>query len=311
MNRRITLRPGGAIAALLAGALLLAVPVTGLATFPGSLNGRIAYGMRIDGNVDIYSALPSGVAVQRLTDGPAFDACAAFSADGKQIAWCSQQSGAFEIWTMKANGTNRHQVTSLGGRMLFPDFSPTGARIAFGGSLAGASQADVFTIASDGSGLVQLTDDGADDLYPAYSPDGSKIAFISYRTGVGQVWLMDADGTDERQLTFDAVTKDQVPDWHPDGSRLVYAGGVGESPFDLYAIDADGTDVVQLTSTPDNDDFAPTWSPDGALIAFVSARSDGRFVYVIDKDGASEHLLAPGAGPQFAPAWQPRGDRLP
>ena len=57
--------------------------------------------------------------------------------------------------------------------------------------------------------------------------------------------------------------------------------------------------------------FAPTWSPDGALIAFVSARSDGRFVYVIDKDGASEHLLAPGAGPQFAPAWQPRGDHLP
>ena len=67
--------------------------------------------------------------------------------------------------------------------------------------------------------------------------------------------------------------------------------------------------MQQITSTPDNVDFAPTWSPDGTQIAFVSARSDGRFVYVIDAGGTGEKVVNGAAGPQFAPAWQPLGDR--
>jgi TolB protein len=244
-----------------------------------------------------------------LTTTPAFDACPAYSADGKQIAYCSNASGPFEIWAMKANGTDQHQVTHLGGRMLFPDFDPTGTRIAFGGGVTDESPADVYSVGSNGTGLVQLTSDAADDLYPAYSPDGSQIAFISYRTGTGQVWLMNVDGSNQHQLTFDAVEKDQVPDWSPDGSRLVYAGGVDFGPFDLYTIDADGGGLSQVTNTPDDDDFAPTWSPDGTEIAFVSTRSDGRFMYIIGADGGGERVVNGNAGPQFAPAWQPLGDR--
>ncbi len=67
--------------------------------------------------------------------------------------------------------------------------------------------------------------------------------------------------------------------------------------------------MQQITNTPEDDDFAPTWSPDGSSIAFVSARSDGRFVYIIQADGNGEAIVNGGAGPQFAPAWQPLGDR--
>jgi TolB protein len=292
---------------VLGSALLSASPAQG--AYPGSQNGRLAYGIRVAGNVDIYTSLPNGDTLRRLTTSTGFDACPAYSADGKLIAYCSNASGAFEIWVMKANGTDLHQVTHMSGRMLFPDFDPTGKRIAFGGGLTDESPADIFSIGTDGTGLAQLTSDGADDLYPAYSPDGSQIAFISYRTGTGQVWLMNADGSNERQLTFDAVEKDQVPDWSPDGSHLAYAGGVDFGPFDLYVIDAEGGGLQQITSTAENDDFAPTWSPDGTEIAFVSARSDGRFVYIVGADGTGERLVNGGAGPQFAPAWQPLGDR--
>ena len=120
---------------------------------------------------------------------------------------------------------------------------------------------------------------------------------------------MNVDGSNEHQLTFDAVEKDQVPDWSPDGERLVYAGGIDFGNFDLFLIDADGSGLEQITFTPDNDDFAPTWSPDGSAIAFVSTRSDGRFVWIVDADGTDERIVNGDAGPQFAPAWQALGDR--
>ena len=307
LNRLHSIRTLLAASLILGLALLSAGPAQ--AGYPGSQNGRIAYGIRVADNIDVYSSLPNGDAVRRLTTSAGFDACPAYSADGKQIAWCSNASGFFEIWAMKANGTDKRQVTNVDGRMLFPDFDPSGERIAFGGGITDGAQSDVFSIGSDGNGLVQLTSDAADDLYPAYSPDGTQIAFISYRTGVGQVWLMNADGSNEHQLTFDAVEKDQLPDWSPDGSRLVYAGGIDFGNFDLYLIDADGSGLEQITATPDNDDFAPTWSPDGSAIAFVSTRSEGRFVRIVDTDGSDERIVNGDAGPQFAPAWQPLGDR--
>ncbi len=79
--------------------------------------------------------------------------------------------------------------------------------------------------------------------------------------------------------------------------------------FDRYIVDAHGGGLQQIASTPNDDDFAPTWSPDGTTIAFVSARSDGRFVYIVAADRTGEQLVNGAAGPQFAPAWQPLGDR--
>ena len=77
---------------------------------------------------------PNGRALHRLTDAPGRDICPAYSADGKQIAFCSDRTGAFEIWVMDANGKQERQVTELGSFAVFPDFSPDGASIAFTGT---------------------------------------------------------------------------------------------------------------------------------------------------------------------------------
>ena len=169
----------------------VAVAQPARATYPGSTDGRLAIGAEVDGNVDIYTVLPNGAAVHRLTTDPLFDACPAWSADGKRLAWCHgirARGGNIEIWTMNLDGTDKTQVTSLGGRMTFPDFSPNGSRIAFGGRLPGATNDDIFSIGSDGTGLVQLTSDPANDSLPAYSPTArrspsSAAAAASTRSG--------------------------------------------------------------------------------------------------------------------------------
>ncbi len=214
MRRRGTLV--GVVFALISIAGLLAWSDEARATYPGTNDGRIAFGMSVNGNADVYSSLPNGNDLRRLTDDPSFDVCAAYSPDGKEIAFCSNRSGTFEIWAMKQNGTQEHQVTHTGGRMIFPDYSPDGTKIAFSGHLPGGTNEDIFVANADGSGPVQqLTTDPGFDAYPAFSPDGSKIAFISDRSGVEQVWVMDANGANPTQLTTDLNTHDQLPDWSP------------------------------------------------------------------------------------------------
>jgi dipeptidyl aminopeptidase/acylaminoacyl peptidase len=103
------------------------------------------------------------------------------------------------------------------------------------GRLPGDTNDDIFLVNTDGTGLVRLTTDPGNDLFPAWSPEGSKLVFLSTRTGVSQVWVMDADGGNPQQLTTDPAPKDQVPDWSPDGTRIAYQS-FGTGGGDIYVM---------------------------------------------------------------------------
>jgi Tol biopolymer transport system component len=298
-----------AVAAVGALAGLVAFTGSARATYPGATNGRLAFGMRVDGNTDVYTALPNGQDLRRLTTDPGFDACAAYSADGQRIAYCSGQGGGpVQVWTMKQNGTHKQQVTHMSGPAIFPDFSPDGSEIAFSAKPAGAAARNVYAVSSNGGTPQQLTSVG-NNTYPAYSPDGSKIVFTSDRSGSWQVWVMDADGGNQTQLTFDALPKDQVPDWSPDGSKIAYladtsgavdAGGNG----DIWVMDANGGNPHAITS---GGVFLGTaWSPDGTRIATLDRRLTPTVYTVNASDGSDPQAVHAGPGPQFVPGWQPR-----
>jgi len=208
-RKRLFVLSVGLAATLIATSL---APV--LASYPGAANGRIAYGVRAaDGSSNVFSALPDGTGVRQLTTGTGNHLCAAYSADGKQIAYCSDASGSWEIWSMKQNGTKHRQVTHLNGFSTFPDFSPNGAKIAFTSFLDAEGSDEIYVVnASNGLGLTQLTDcPGVGTFcindFPAWSPNGRQIAFIHAERFDAdgnaldeQVWVMDANGGNEHVI---------------------------------------------------------------------------------------------------------------
>ena len=290
-------------AALFIGAAVGGFGSADATTTADASSGRLTYAMWIGENPEIFVAAADGAEEVQLTADPNRDLCPAFAPDGTAIVFCSDRSGAFEIWMMNSDGTDQRQITRTGGRMLFPKVSPDGTAIAFSGALtadAPDEESDIWLVDVDGTGLTQLTSAPGSDAYVTWSPDGEHIAWVSYRSGTSEIWVMNADGTNPRALTADGTPKDQLPDWSPDGSLIAYAAG-----GDIVVMNSDGTDPHTITTDP-ADDFGPAWSPDSTQIAFVSTRDDPQQHYVIDVDGTDEHKL-PTDGRVAVPDWSGAG----
>src|SRR5439155_2091643 len=136
---------------------------------------------------------------------------------------------------------------------------------------------------SPGGATRRLTESRWWDDLPALSPDGSRLAFLSNQTGSTQVWVSDADGANQRQLTFGPGHLLLSPQWSPDGRQIVFSSTVGGNR-DIYVVGADGGDVKRLTSEP-AEEGNPSWSRDGRSIYFRS-----------DRDGLAQIWKAPSAG---------------
>jgi Tol biopolymer transport system component len=167
-------------------------------------------------NNDIYKIGTDGNGLTRLVNIPSYEYHSGgdptWSPDGTRIAFFSGVEDAYSIETVRPDGTSRKSVTTG----YDPTWSPDGSRMAFHRSPDG-SESRIYTAEADGTDENLLpTEEGAYDSEPAYSPGGGKIVFSSDRDGDRDLYVMDADGTDVRQLT-NSPGDDRSPDWQPVG----------------------------------------------------------------------------------------------
>lgn len=219
----------------------------------------------------------NGAIRQRIATFP-FEAGICFtvwSPGGKRISYTSHRVGNYEIYVMNADGSRQKRITHTGGTSYGAAWSPDGKRMAYTSMESGAEE--VYVMNANGSEQKRLTATSyyehnaisgrelprAFNRNPAWSADGKQIALASERSSTLQIYTMNADGTEPRQLTDFEGDKDE-PSWSPDGNRIVFRGIAG-----LWMIDTSGKNLQLLTSGGLLDS-SPSWSPDGRYIVYTS-----------------------------------------
>jgi Tol biopolymer transport system component len=117
----------------------------------------------------------------------------------------------------------------------------------------------------------------AGDSHPSWSPDGTRIVFQSRIGTNSEIYMMDADGSNQIRLTNDPAD-DEMPSWSPDGKRIIFSSN-RDGNREIYVMNADGSNQIRLTNNPAND-WEPSWSPDGKRIAFESSRGGNRELFL-------------------------------
>ena len=139
-----------------------------------------------------------------------------------------------------------------------------------------------------------------------WSPDGSRIAYVAKDSGNNQVWLMDADGSNKRQLTKGAAAH-AWPHWHPQGKALVvWSYDEATKTHAIKIINSQSGEERTLVSNPEHLD-RPAWSPDGAWLAYA-ALTDGNWdIWLIRADGEVKRQLTHDPQMETNPLWRPDG----
>ncbi|OFX01504.1 MAG: amidohydrolase [Alphaproteobacteria bacterium RIFCSPHIGHO2_12_FULL_63_12] len=221
--------------------------------------------------------------------------------------------------------TRKVQINVDEGTWMNVDVSPDGRTIAF--DLLG----DIYTMPIAGGAPTRIAEGLPFEMQPRFSPDGKKIAFTSDRGGGDNLWIMNRDGSDKRQVTKETFRLVTAPDWSADGHYLIgrkhFTTGRSLGTGEIWMYHLGGGDGVKLIKRP-NETYQkelgePVFAPDGASLYYAHNTTPGdTFIYAQDGNGeifAIERFdiatgettrIAGGAGGAVRPAPSPDGKYL-
>jgi TolB protein len=217
---------------------------------PPNPDFSLGYVWAIYPSYDIFTANSDGSNIRRLTNSNTYDAEATVSPDGKRIIFTSMRDGDLDLYVMNANGKNVRRLTTELGYDGGAFFSPDGRQI----------------------------------VYRAYHPKTEaeiarykqKLAENLIEPNNFEIWVMNADGTNKRQVTRLSAAS-FAPFFTPDGKRIIFSTNYFDNTprkrnFDLALINVDGTGLERVTFEETFDGF-PMFSPDGKKLVFASNRN--------------------------------------
>ncbi len=203
------------------------------------------------------------------------------------------------------------------------DVTPDGSQIVFD------ALGDIFVVDSEGGDAKPLTQDFAWNIHPSVSPDGKKVAFISDRDGLSNVWVMNIDGSDLKQITKEKKNLIHSPKWSPDGQYIVVSKGIMSSRSipagEVWMYHYSGGDGIQLKARENGKSEQkniadPVFSHDGKYVYFTHDITPGstfsynrdplKSIFAItrlDLQSGEEEQFISGTGGAVVPTPSPDG----
>ena len=215
----------------------------------------------IESDMGLYTARSSdGADLVRIMDlPPGTNDIFLMSPDGSKILVITSTSDNDRaLFLINADGTGHVDLTPPGtnaGNLEFydgmaADWSPDGSRLAFGAATRVGDPSGLYVLYPDGKGLHRIVSPDIGAVSAQWSPDGDHIAFTSKLRAEAQVWVVQQNGTNLRQLTNGADGSTSIiARWSPDGKKLLFQRRLSNK-VTLWTMNADGSGQKQLTTTP-------------------------------------------------------------
>jgi TolB protein len=241
----------------------------------------------------------------RVSPGVGKTTCSYFRPDGKKIIFASSHLDPDAKTHYDVEYRQREEDKKAGRRRTYKwDFDP---------------HMDIFEANPDGSGLKRLTDAKGYNAEGSYSPDGKQIVFCSNRGGAEnlELYIMDSDGKNVRQLTKAPGCYNGGPFFSPDGKRVIFRSDRKKKDhLQLYVINADGSGERALTDDLNWVQWGPYWYKDGKHIIYAAADHSNPLVrpnydlYWMDVDTGKKVRITYAPGADVLPVFSPDGTRL-
>jgi TolB protein len=243
-----------------------------------------------------------GANVRYLTNGSNLVLTPRFSPNRQEITYMAYNGDQPRVYLLNIETGQQELVTQFPGMSFSPRFSPDGQRVVMS-LLQDDGYTDIFTMDLRTRATTRLTQSPSIDTGPSYSPDGNRIVFVSDRGGSPQLYVMNADGSNQQRISFGQGSY-STPVWSPRGDLIAFTKQSGGS-FSIGVMRTDGSGERILTEGFHNE--GPTWAPNGRVLMFFrdpAGPASGPQLWSIDLTGYNEQRIAtPAFGSD--PAWSP------
>ncbi|HRD57430.1 MAG TPA: hypothetical protein PK504_05245 [Ferruginibacter sp.] len=272
--------------------------------------GNISFMSTRDGNFEIYSMDLEGENIKNLSCNKATD-FAFCHLQNNDLLFYSNRTGNNEIFIATADGKKTINLSNHASSDRVPYASPDGKNIMFV-SDRDHQEGEVYMMNIDGSNVKRITHNNEFEDAPQWSPDGKKLIYTrqvknANDTGNkaplnGEIYIMNVDGSDEKQLTFRAGW-DGGAAFSPNGNQIAFYGKTENGHYDIFLMDADGKNLFNLT-LDEMEDYSPAWSPDSKWIAFTRGNAKNYDVWIMEIETKIKHRLTKHPKRDESPIWQ-------
>ena len=167
---------------------------------------------------------------------------------------------------------------------------------------------EIYAMEIDGTDPIRLTYNNSNDKAPVWSHGTATIAFhTNRRAGRPEIFLMDADGSNQRLLASRGTDGASFASFNHDGTKLCFMSQT--APQEIWTVNIDGTAVTNVTNNSANDSRCD-WSPKKDLITFMSDRDGNQEIYTMDSDGSNVTRLTYALGRDIGADWSSDGERI-